>query len=269
MADRNPTSQAMPRAAGSLLAVQGTPVVQGIALGPAITISASLDLSQLPTDVSDCGSEKSRYTQATDTVAERLRARSATAHGVAAEVLLAQVALVKDKGLAKAAVKAIEAGSNAEHATNSATEQFIGMFDKLGGLMAERTTDLLDLRDRVICELMGEPEPGVLTPDVPSILFADDLAPADTALLDPTRIVALVTRLGGPTSHTAIIARQLGLPCIVAAPFGDIEPGTMVLINGGNGQIEFDPDLEVAQALIDGDLQTRAAAEAWCGPGRT
>lgn len=269
MADQKPASQALPRAASSRLAVRGTPVVQGIALGPAITISAGLDLSHLPTGVSDRESEKSRYTHATDIVAERLRARSATAHGVAAKVLLAQVALVKDKGLANAAVKAIEAGSNAEHATNSATEQFIVMFDKLGGLMAERTTDLLDLRDRVICELMGEPEPGILSPDVPSILFADDLAPADTAVLDPTRIVALVTRLGGPTSHTAIIARQLGLPCVVAAPFGDIEPGMMVLVNGGSGQIEFDPDLEVAQALIDIDLRTRAAAEAWRRPGRT
>lgn len=269
MADQNPASPASPSAAGSRRTVRGTPVVQGIALGPAITISAGLDLSQLPTGVSDRESEKSRYTHATDVVADRLRARSATTRGVAADVLLAQVALVKDNGLAKAAVKAIEAGSNAEHAIHSATEQFIVMFDQLGGLMTERNTDLLDLRHRVICELMGEPEPGILSPDVPSILFADDLAPADAAVLDPRRIVALITRLGGPTSHTAIIARHLGLPCIVAAPFGDVEPGTMVLINGGNGQIEFDPDLEVAQALIDGDLQTRAAAEAWYGPGRT
>ena len=51
---------------------------------------------------------------------------------------------------------------------------------------------------------------------MPSVLLADDLAPADTAGLDPTRVIGLATRLGGTTSHTAIIARQLGLPCVVA-----------------------------------------------------
>ena len=90
------------------------------------------------------------------------------------------------------------------------------MFTQLGGLMAERVTDLRDIRDRVIAELNGLPEPGVPVPDVPSILCAEDLAPADTAGLDPSLVVALATTLGGPTSHTAIIARQLGIPCVVA-----------------------------------------------------
>lgn len=269
MAVSNPTSPDVPTSRGPRPTVQGTPVVQGIAVGPAIIVSTTLDLAQLPTHFADAETEKSRYAHAIETVAGRLRERAEGAQGVAAEVLLAQVALVKDKGLARAAAKAIEAGSNAEQAANHATEQFVVMFEKLGGIMAERATDLKDLRGRVIAELMGEPEPGVLSPEVPSILFADDLAPADTAILDPTQIVALVTRLGGPTSHTAIIARQLGLPCIVAAPYGDIETGTMVLVNGGNGLIEFDPDLEAAQALIEADQRARAAAEAWSGPGRT
>src|SRR3954466_13296164 len=90
------------------------------------------------------------------------------------------------------------------------------MFTQLGGLMAERVTDLRDIRDRVIAELKGVPEPGVPVPSVPSVLCAEDLAPADTAGLDPTLVVALPTPLGGPTSHTAIIARQLGIPCVVA-----------------------------------------------------
>ena len=90
------------------------------------------------------------------------------------------------------------------------------MFTQLGGLMAERVTDLRDIRDRVIAELKGLPEPGVPVPAAPSILCAEDLAPADTAGLDPALVVALATTLGGPTSHTAIIARQLGIPCVVA-----------------------------------------------------
>ena len=112
--------------------------------------------------------------------------------------------------------EAHQAGAPAVRAVIGAVEQFVDMFTQLGGLMAERVTDLRDIRDRVIAELKGLPEPGVPVPDRPSILCAEDLAPADTAGLDPALVVALATTLGGPTSHTAIIARQLGIPCVVA-----------------------------------------------------
>ena len=109
--------------------------------------------------------------------------------------------------------------------------------------MAERVTDLRDIRDRVIAELSGLPEPGVPLPDVPSILCAEDLAPADTAGLDPKLVVALATTLGGPTSHTAIIARQLGIPCVVAVDGLDaVAAGTMVLVDGTLGTVTVSPD---------------------------
>ena len=108
--------------------------------------------------------------------------------------------------------------------------------------MAERVTDLRDIRDRVIAELNGLPEPGVPLPDKPSILCAEDLAPADTAGLDPTLVVALATTLGGPTSHTAIIARQLGIPCVVAVTgLDDVPAGAMVLVDGARGTVTVDP----------------------------
>ena len=114
-----------------------------------------------------------------------------------------------------------------------AVDQFVDMFTQLGGLMAERVTDLRDIRDRVIAELSGLPEPGVPLPDIPSILCAEDLAPADTAGLDPKLVVALATTLGGPTSHTAIVARQLGIPCVVAVDGLDaVAAGTMALVDG-------------------------------------
>ena len=101
----------------------------------------------------------------------------------------------------------------------------------------------------------------------PSILVAEDLAPADTAGLDPTKVIALATSLGGPTSHTAIIARQLGIPCVVAADVDDIAVGTVVLVNGGNGDVVIDPDLDEAKRLIEIDQVTRAAAAAYARPG--
>ena len=81
----------------------------------------------------------------------------------------------------------------------------------LGGYMAERVGDLDDVRDRTVARLLGQPMPGVPERDAPFVLVADDLAPADTVTLTPEQVLALVTVRGGPTSHTAILARSLGL----------------------------------------------------------
>ncbi len=136
--------------------------------------------------------------------------------------------------------------------------------------MAERVTDLRDIRDRVVAELSGLPEPGVPLPDVPSVLLADDLAPADTAGLDPALVVALATALGGPTSHTAIIARQLGLPCVVAVDGLDtVEAGAMVLVDGTLGTVTVSPDPTAAtQAVASARREAELAAQ-WAGPGAT
>jgi phosphotransferase system enzyme I (PtsI) len=245
-------------------------VVPGIAVGPVIRPTQAVDTSGAASVVAaDPDTESSRFGAAVGVVAERLHGRSLEAHGVAAEVLTAQVGLVSDKGLRKAVEKSIAGGASAEAAVVAAVDQFAAMFEQIGGLMAERVTDLRDLGGRVYAELQGLPEPGIPRPDVPSILLSDDLAPADTAGLDPAYVIALATSLGGPTSHTAIIARQLGIPCVVAADIEDIPAGTVVLVNGGNGNVVIDPDLDEAERLIAIDKETRAAAAAWRGPGAT
>ena len=144
------------------------------------------------------------------------------------------------------------------------------MFTQLGGLMAERVTDLRDIRDRVIAELSGMPEPGVPLPDIPSILCAEDLAPADTAGLDPNLVVALATTLGGPTSHTAIIARQLGIPCVVAVEGLDaVAAGSMVLVDGTLGTVTVSPDHAAAGEAVAAAQREAEQAARWSGPGAT
>ncbi|NLG54057.1 MAG: phosphoenolpyruvate--protein phosphotransferase, partial [Rhodococcus sp.] len=250
----------------------GTPVVGGIAYAPVVVVgprpSAPTDLPRVPE--SDRAAESERFHAAVNCVAERLRARAANASGVAAEVLQANASMAADRGWLAASDKLINAGAPAEEAAVGATDEFIEMFTRIGGMMAERVTDLRDIRDRVVAELTGQPEPGVPRPDVPSILCALDLAPADTAGLDPDRIVGLVTELGGPTSHTAIIARQLGIPCVVAAAgVADIPGATMALLDGNRGVITLDPDPKLAQQLVADDEQVRQRIANWEGPGRT
>ena len=81
---------------------------------------------------------------------------------------------------------------------------------------------------------------------------------------------ALVTEKGGPTSHTAIIARQLGIPCVVgAAGVLEIANGTRLLVDGTAGTIETEPDADEADRRVAADREQRAALAAWAGPGRT
>ena len=149
--------------------------------------------------------------------------------------------------------------------------QFVDVFTAMGGLMAERATDLLDIERRLVARLVGEPEPGVALPDVPSVLVASDLAPADTAGLDPALVLALVTEKGGATSHTAIIARQLGIPCVVgvAGALG-LPAGALGARRRHRRHRRRRPSTRTTRAArVEADRAARAAVESWTGPAET
>lgn len=214
--------------------------------------------------------EATRFSTAAATVANRLRDRAGRATGAASEVLAATATLAQDRAWLGAAEKRIAGGAPAVRAVGEAVDQFVALFTQLGGLMAERVTDLRDIRDRVIAELSGLPEPGVPLPDVPSILCAEDLAPADTAGLDPSLVIGLATTLGGPTSHTAIIARQLGIPCVVAVEgLDDVAAGATVLLDGTTGTLTVDPDPLEAATAVTAAQHAAEQARQWTGPGAT
>lgn len=192
-------------------------------------------------------------------VQAELRGRAAAAASDAKAVLEATALMATDPMLIKAAVKLINTGTSAERAAWEAAEAVAAMLVNLGGYMAERATDVLDVRARLVAALRGIPAPGIPSSDVPFILVAEDLAPADTATLDPATVVALVTAGGGPQSHTAIIARSLGLPAVVAAVGVDqLADGTDVYVDGAAGTITTDP----------GETE-RAAASAWAANAST
>lgn len=247
---------------------QGTPVVPGAAAGPVVVPGPR---SEAPVDEAfvDHDTTVAAFAAAAATVAQRLTDRAQHASGAAAEVLQATAAMASDRGLATFVGQQADTLGPAS-ATAAAVEKLAAMFRQAGGLMAERVTDLLDVRDRVIAELLDVPEPGIPQPDEPSVLFADDLAPADTAGLDPRRVVAIAIARGGSTSHTAIIARQLGIPCVVGVsdlPWTD--PPATALIDGSSGEVVPDPEAALAQDRVQADAERRAASAAWEGPGRT
>ena len=260
--------------AGAVGVLSGTPVVPGVALGPVVTVTSEVPPETVaafearePASPEDA---LASYDEAVDVVADSLVARSANASGAASEVLVATANLVRDKGLRKAVKKRLDAGEPVLTALRGAVEQFTTLFTQMGGLMAERVTDLQDIERRLTARVVGAPEPGLSTPDEPSVLVAEDLAPADTAGLDPSFVVALVTEQGGPTSHTAIIARQLGIPCVVGvAGATGLAAGARVLVDGATGAVETDFDEDDAARRVERDREWRAHLDAWSGPAAT
>ncbi|UKA63062.1 phosphoenolpyruvate--protein phosphotransferase [Arthrobacter sp. FW306-04-A] len=217
----------------------------------------------IPADVT-VESQGQRIKDAAKAVQAELRARAATASGEGKEVLEATALMAADPMLVKSAIKLLSPDApggarTAERAIWEAGATVADSLKALGGYMAERVADVLDVRARIVSELRGLPAPGIPASDVPFILAAEDLAPADTATLDPAKVIALITSSGGPQSHTAILARALGLPAIVAAPGVDeIGDGTETYIDGAAGTITVDPGEEL-----------RLAAKAWATQAST
>lgn len=266
----HPSSVPAPAESG---VVQGRPVVPGVVFAPATWVTERPALPEPTETVAEDrrDAEYEAFTEAVGTVAGRLAARAETVDGHARQVLEATVAIARDRAWARKVKKSVAAGQTNLYAVRQATEDFIGMFLKAGGVMAERVTDLADVRDRVIAELRGEPEPGIPQVDGPHVLLADDLAPADTATLDPSLIVAVVTGKGGATSHTAIIARQLDIPCVVAtgAALKSVTEGTDVLVDGGEGTVSTGVDPADARRRVVEAAEYAEKVRSWTGPAQT
>jgi len=181
------------------------------------------------------------------------RRRASDTDGHRAQVLAATAAIADDAVLRAAATAMIrERGATPERAVWEAIARSVDQYRAAGGDLLDRITDLKDIRDRVIAALTGVERPGLPERSEPYILIADDLAPADTVTLDPTRCLALVTEQGGPTSHTAIIARELGLPAVVGvAGATRIAEGTILLVDGDTGEVVVRPTAGV-QATATG-----------------
>jgi phosphotransferase system enzyme I (PtsI) len=140
--------------------------------------------------------------------------------------------------------------------------------ESLGGYFAERVHDLDEIANRTIAVLSGEVAEAIVL-DKPSIIVAEDLTPADTAALDLRYAMALVVAKGGPTSHTAIVARGLGIPAVVGCTEAEsLKDGDKVMVDGRHGIVETNPaEADYLHHKTREDA-LRARAAAVTGPGR-
>lgn len=247
-------------------------MVAGVAYAPAVWMyqfelpEASFETIAGP----DRAREKQAFEQAVAGVAASLWDKSAQAEGEAADILAVEASLAEDPAFSKEVISGIKTGMPAERAVMAATEVFVKKFEAAGGMMAERASDLNDLRNRIIARLQGKAEVGLPDPDQPSVLLAKDISPTDATSLDPAKFKAIVTELGGPTSHTSILAKQSGIPCIVAAPgLTAIAEGEVVFVNATEGTVATQVDPAEAENLIDEEVRRQERVAGWLPPGRT
>ena len=221
-----------------MVKLTGLGVGRGVAAGPVRRMPEPLGEPVDMERTADAETEISRATQALAAVREWLNARAALAGEDAAAVLEAQALMAGDPAIATDVEQRIHAGRTAERAVFDAFDAFAKLLSDMGGYMAERVADLADISQRVIAVLRGVPAPGVPDSDEPFVLVAHDLAPADTALLDFAKVLALVTRDGGPTSHTAIIARAKSIPAVVGVVGAeDLTEGTQVVVDAAESLV--------------------------------
>src|SRR5262249_27145906 len=154
----------------------------------------------------------------------------------------------------------VAVGSTAERAVYDAFASYRALLANAGEYLAGRVADLDDVRNRIVARLLGVPMPGVPDSDEPYVLIARDLAPADTALLDPALVLGFVTEEGGPTSHSAILARALGVPAVVALPGAcELSEGTVIAVDGSTGEVFVEPSEEKRTALTAAAQERKAA----------
>jgi len=246
-----PPPPAPARAAPADLDYDGT-VIAGISASPGVSTGTAWKFQREELTVAETAPDPAvqhrRLDQALASAAADLRNLHEEfwkkAGAAKAAIFKAHLELLDDPEMVADAHARIDRGKSAGWAWREVYEERAGMLAQLtDALLAGRAADLRDVGRRVLRLLADATESVAALPDHPVILLAEDLEPSDTAKLDPAMVLGLCTAGGGATSHTAIIARSLDIPAVVATGPSvlDLENGREVIINGDDGVLVVGP----------------------------
>jgi multiphosphoryl transfer protein len=246
----------------------------GVAVAPVYRYRFALpDVEQR--EIEDVGAEQARLEAAVSTAVNEIEQLQQEANRRVgpdeAAIFDAHLLILQDPDLQAAAKQHISQQVNAEFAWQSAVEQVAADYlDLEDEYMRNRAADVLDVGKRVLHQLMDLEAPS-LDFDSPVILVAADLNPSDTARLNPQHVQGICTERGGATSHSAILARALGIPAIVGLghELGVLEQGQIVGMDGRSGRLWLNPDEAQQEALqqqraewLAGQASAKAAGQA-------
>jgi phosphotransferase system enzyme I (PtsI) len=250
--------------------LKGIPASPGIASGPAY-IFQETELKIERKTISDPSEELTLFDKATKTAIDQISAIRAKAESETsseeAAIFDAHAMFLQDPTLIDAVRQAIEKHSiNAEAAVHEAVETHAQTLENMDDeYFRARAADIRDVGRRVVCILLGIDEVDLSNLNIPSIIIARDLTPSDTVRLDKNLVLGFCTAEGGPTSHTAILAKALDIPAVVGARDGVLEISTnsLILLDGQKGEIIVDPDeaLQLEFAERKREHETRSSEE--------
>ena len=239
-----------------MISIQGKGVSTGVAIGPLYFYQRAKSTIRRY-EVEDVEAEWARFKAAQAKAIEQLgelaeKARE-EAGDEAALLFETHQMMAEDMEYEEAIQAAVqETKLNAEAAVMDAAVQFSEMFAAMeDAYFQARAADVKDVSNRIIAALTGVAQGGIDSP-VPVILAADDLAPSETVQLDKSKILGFITEGGSGSSHTAILARTMGIPAIIGV--GDqLKPeyeGREVIIDGGTGSVVVDADADSKARLL-------------------
>ena len=234
--------------------LKGTNVSSGIGIGNAVIVEEK-ELVIRREAVADAAAEVERFKGALDTTlkkTEELAADLATRVGEKeAEIMQGHMMLLMDPMLTGEIETAITGESIcAEYAIEQVCTTYADMFASMDDeLMQQRATDMRDIKERMQRELLGLESVDIAALPAGTILVAKDLTPSMTAGIRPENVAGIVTELGGKTSHSAILARALEIPSVVAVRdlMSQVVNGHVIVLDGSEGIVYVDPD----QAVVD------------------
>ncbi len=234
--------------------IQGQGVSKGIEQGTIYFYHRAAAQVEMRTGA-DEQEERARLERAKERTAQQLSDMAEKAReeaGDEAAVLFETHAMfLEDEDYTGAMDELLAQGFNAEYAVDQAGQEFAAMLASMDDpYMQARAADIKDVTGRILNNLMGVVEGGIDS-DVPVILCADDLAPSETIQLDKKKILAIATQKGSGNSHTAILARTMGIPavCGLGEDFNEDFHGKQAYIVGETGQLILEPDEETLLSL--------------------
>ncbi|MFP7223881.1 phosphoenolpyruvate--protein phosphotransferase [Priestia filamentosa] len=232
--------------------IQGIAASEGIAIAKAFRLE-NPELTVEKQSISDFEQELLRFDKAVAKSGVELEAIKEHARKELgedkADIFAAHLLVLSDPELINPIKNKIQNEQvNAEFALNEVTLMFVSMFESMDNeYMKERAADIRDVTKRVLAHLLGVtiPNPSLIDEEV--VIIAEDLTPSDTAQLNRQYVKGFTTDIGGRTSHSAIMARSMEIPAVVGAKtvLSDIENGTLVIIDGLDGQVIVDPTEDV------------------------
>jgi len=250
--------------------LHGIAASPGIAIGPALVHSAVLpEIHNRRVD--DVEAEVARLEMAIEATSKRLQELEARAHqGAGSEVAMifeAHQMFLEDPSFSGEALEIVERDRIcSEAAVTQVTDRLATEFEDLGDeYFAARAADLRDIGSQLVRQLLGIGDAGFMHLTEPVVIVANDLTPSETVTIPPGMALAFVTEIGSPTSHTAILARSLGIPAVVGVGSADLTTGDIVAVDGHGGTVWIDPDeatLHSLHARRTAEAQARAQAEA-------